>query len=74
MENTTVPIDGLIEVCEKAIETFQLTTDVKVGYEGIGLLRKHLQQDGVSNYKPEEGERYIVEIFETKYLNTEGCR
>lgn len=29
MENTTVPIDGLIEVCEKAIETFQLTTDVK---------------------------------------------
>lgn len=65
MENTTVPIDGLIEVCEKAIETFQLTTDVKSRFmKGIGLLRKHLQQDGVSNYKPEEGERYIVEIFE----------
>lgn len=65
MENTTVPIEGLIEVCEKAIETFQLTTDVKSRFmKGIGLLRKHLQQDGVSNYKPEEGERYIVEIFE----------
>ena len=65
MENTIIPTDSLIEVCEKAVETFQLATDVKSRFmRGIGVLCRHLQQDGVLNYKPEEGERYIVEIFE----------
>lgn len=65
MENTIIPTDSLIEVCEKAVETFQLATDVKSRFmRGIRVLSRHLQQDGVLNYKPEEGERYIVEIFE----------
>uniref|UniRef100_UPI0025A95A15 hypothetical protein n=1 Tax=uncultured Muribaculum sp. TaxID=1918613 RepID=UPI0025A95A15 len=65
MENTIIPTDSLIEVCEKAVETFQLATDVKSRFmRGIRVLSRHLQQDGVLNYKLEEGERYIVEIFE----------
>lgn len=65
MKNRIIAIDSLIEVCEKAVEAFHLATDVKSRFmKGIGFLQRYLQKDGLSHYKAEYGERYIIEIFE----------